>query len=89
MITLFNAKSIYIGFDMKEFNRIRDVLDTAGIKYRYKVRNRMGQWAGKGTIRGRTGSAGISSEQMYEYEILIHKDEYEKYIEGEENYEKN
>ncbi len=79
MITFFNAKSIYVGFDQKEFNRIRDELDQRKIKYKYKVKNRMGQWAGKGTLRGRTGSVGTPSGLADEYEIRIHKKDYDRY----------
>lgn len=37
----------------------------------------MGQWAEAGTMRGRTGSAGIPADETYEYEILVHKNELE------------
>lgn len=80
MITMFNSKSVYLGTDMKKFNEIREYLDANNIKYKYKVKNRQGQWSGTGggTVRGRTGSVGTPAEMMYEYEILVHQDDYEK-----------
>ena len=39
----------------------------------------MGQWAGKGTLRGRTGSVGTPSGLTDEYEIRIHKKDYDRY----------
>lgn len=59
MFTILNSESLWIGTDMKRFNQLRDVLEREGISYRHKVKNRMGQWAGTGTMRGRTGSAGM------------------------------
>lgn len=79
MIHIFNSESIYIGRDMKQFESIRRLLEQGEIRYKYKVKSRLSQWAGRGTIRGRTGSAGVPSDQLYEYEILIHKDDVEKW----------
>ena len=61
--------------DMKEFNRMRDALDNARIAYKYKTRNPLGRITGiaTGTVRGRLGSAGTPTEEMYEYEILVDK----------------
>ena len=71
MFTLLNSESLWIGTDMKLFNKIREQLEQAGITYKHKVKNRMGQWAGVGTVRGRT-------DEIYEYEILVHKNELEQ-----------
>ena len=73
MITFFNSASIYIGHDMKKFNEVRDYLEANGIQYRYRVKNRMSQWAGRGTVRGKLGSAGNPPSMDREYEILVHK----------------
>ena len=78
VITHFNSKSVYLGPDLRRFNEIRDYLDQAHIRYKYKVKNRMGQWAGRGTIRSNTGSAGQPAASAHEYEILVHKDDFEK-----------
>ena len=67
---------------MKRFNEIREYLETNTIKYKYKVKNHLGNWNVKGTvqgtIRGNIGSIGNSSSQMYEYEIFIHKKDADK-----------
>ena len=67
MLTLLNSESLWIGTDMKLFNKLREQLEQVGITYKHKV----------GTMRGRTGSAGIPADETYEYEILVHKNELE------------
>lgn len=76
----FMTESIYIGYDMKRFNEIRDALDLAKILYKHKVRNRDSEWLalGKGTKRSQFGSAGMNQETAYEYEILVTKEDKEK-----------
>ena len=78
MITFFNSESLWIGFEMDRFNQIRDALDNNSIPYKYKVRNHLGQFSGRGTIRGSKGSFGNSTEQMYQYEILVYKKDFEQ-----------
>lgn len=78
MITIWNSQSIFIGKDLKEFNRIRDCLEQQKIPYRYKTNSRMGQWTGRGTVRSEQGSAGIAADAVIEYEILIHKKDLER-----------
>ena len=78
MITIFNSKSVYIGYDLNKFNEIRNYLDANRIRYKYKVKNRLGQWEGRGTRRGSMGSFGTPPELMYEYEILVHEKDYDK-----------
>lgn len=36
--------------NMQRFNQIRDELDIKHIPYHYKVKNELGQWAGRGTF---------------------------------------
>lgn len=78
MINMFNSKTLYLGCDMKKFNEIRDYLDANKVPYKYKVRNHLGGWTGHGTVRGNLGSIGNPSGQMYQYEILVHKDVFDK-----------
>ena len=78
MFTVFNSESIWIGTDLKKFNEIRDILDREGIKYKYKVRDRMGEWNGRGTVRSSMGSAGNLTDQTKQYEILLDKKDLEK-----------
>lgn len=77
MFTIFNSKSLWIGKDLKRFNQIREILEAKQIPYERKVHNRMGQWSGSGTLRGRTGSFGVPTEQMYEYEIIVYRKDME------------
>lgn len=78
MFTFFNSDTLWIGTNMRIFNQIRDELDTRHISYRYKVKNELGQWAIHGSLRGRTGSIGNPSEQMYQYKILVLKKDLEQ-----------
>ncbi len=63
---------------MKRINQLRDVRERDCIAYRHKVKNRMGKWCGSGSMRGRTGSAGMSAGDTFEYEILVYKRDWEK-----------
>lgn len=77
MITIFNRKNVYTGYDLKQSSAIRNVLADHHIPYIVNTKNQMGQWTGHGTLRGRTGSLGQSAATMYEYEVFVHKDDYE------------
>lgn len=78
MFTVFHSERIWIGTNMKKFNEIRDILDREGIKYKYKVKDRLGEWNGSGTFRGAVGSAGTPADQSKEYEILVEKKDVEQ-----------
>lgn len=78
MFTLVNSESLWIGTDLKKFSALKDLLTQADIPYKQKTINQLGEWAGKGTVRGNIGSLGNSAEQMYQYEILVYKKDLEK-----------
>lgn len=78
MFTVFNTESLWIGTDLKKFNEIRDALDRDGIRYKYKVKDQLGEWTGRGTLRGTVGSAGNLPEQTKQYEILVEKKDFAK-----------
>ncbi len=78
MFTFFNSESLWMGTDHQVFNHLRTVLKTNQVPYKHKVSNRLGQWNGAGTTRGRMGSTGIPSDQMYQYEIFVYKKDLEK-----------
>ena len=78
MFTVFHTESLWIGTDVKKFNEIRDALDRSGIRYKYEVKDQLGEWTGRGTLRGTIGSAGNLPEQTKQYEILVEKKEFEK-----------
>ena len=67
-----------MGTDQRIFSNLRTVLKTNQIPYKHKVSNRLGQWNGVGTTRGRMGSTGIPSDQMYQYEIFVYKKDLDK-----------
>ena len=80
MFNFFNSESLWIGTDMKKFNEIRTQLEQEGIPYKYKTKDHLSQtmYPAEGTLRSRTGSFGNKPDQMIEYEILVHKKDYEK-----------
>lgn len=74
------TESIYIGHDMKRFNEVRDAMDLAKIPYKHKVRNQDSEllFPGKGTKRSQFGSIGVDQDKVYEYEILVRKEDKER-----------
>jgi len=80
MFNFLNSESLWIGTDMKKFNEIRTQLEKEGIPYKYKTKDHLSQtmYPAEGTLRSRTGSFGNKPDQMIEYEILVHKKDYEK-----------
>jgi hypothetical protein len=78
MITFFNRQSVYVGFDLAQFSAVRSVLQANQIPYKIKVTNHSGALAGRGTVRGNTGSLGQSPDLMNEYEVFVHKADSEK-----------
>lgn len=70
-------KEIYCGFDMAEFNRVRDALDNAGIEHRYKVVDlvtpscMMGKLAGVRTVSDK-------SAPTKQYYVYVLTGDYEK-----------
>lgn len=78
MITIFNSKSVYLGYDVRAYQRITDVLQAAGIRYKVKSRSRFGGWGS--VTRGRVGTMGMNPDFMYEYEVLVYDRDYERSI---------
>lgn len=78
MITIFNSKSVYLGYDVRAFQRASDALRAAGIRYKVKSRSRFGGWGG--VTRGRVGTMGMNPDYMYEYEVLVHDRDYEQAV---------
>lgn len=78
MITIFNRKELCTTFDMKEQARVRDILAGNNIDYSVKTINRMSTSPVASGERGRTGTYGQNSENMYEYIIYVRKADFEK-----------
>lgn len=74
-------KEIYCGFDMAEFNRVRDALDSVGIKHTYKVKDLVTPSCMMNRLNGiRTASGANTSaaKAMKQYYVYVSKDDYEK-----------
>ena len=78
MFTIFNSESLWIGRDMKRAYQIRETLGAAGILYKVKARSHQSRRGSRGSQRAMSGSFGISSEHMYEYEIFVYKKDLER-----------
>lgn len=76
MIMFWNRREVYIGFSMKKFSEVRDILSDNNIKYDYKIVNHMTSTAFDSS-RTRYGSSGMNSEFQNEYYIYVHKNDYE------------
>ena len=79
---MFKNHEVYCGFDLVEFNRVRDVLDAAGIKHRVKVDN-IGatRLRGGSPIAGGVGASavGVGNGNGYDkqYYIYVSKADYD------------
>ncbi len=78
MITVFNRRSLYFGNDINEVNFIREILEINSVKYYYKVKNRMNDFGNRGSVRSTIGSLGNDITKMYEYEIFVHKNDFQR-----------
>ena len=78
MLHHFNRRELMAIFRMEEQARIRMALHDAGIDSSAKTVNRTSPSPLSPGTRGRTGSLGISVNDMYEYIIYVRKDDYEK-----------
>lgn len=78
MITIFNSKSVYLGYDLAVYQKVVSALGAAGIRYKVKSRSRFGGWGS--VTRGRVGTMGMNPDYMYEYEVLVHDRDYEQAV---------
>jgi hypothetical protein len=69
----FNKEDIYIGFSTEELSKVREILESKGIEYTYKVINHSGQWMGRGTMRQTVGSVGINGNYENQYVVSVRK----------------
>ncbi|MEH7237636.1 hypothetical protein V7097_15785 [Bacillus sp. JJ1562] len=66
-----NKEDVYIGYWMEELSKVRDLLESKGIKYSYKVINSSGKMLGRGTTRGNIGSIGINHNYEKQYVVSV------------------
>ena len=76
MIMFWNRKEVYVGFSMKSFGEIRDILSANGIKYTYKVIN-INSSSTIGSSRVSLGSLGEKPQLAYEYYVYVNKNDYD------------
>ncbi|MCC3359243.1 hypothetical protein [Bacillus sp. REN16] len=73
----FNKEDVYIGYSMEELSKVRDQLESKGIKYKYNVINGSGKMLGRGTTRGNFGSIGINNNYEKQYVVSVREKDYE------------
>lgn len=79
MFTIFNSEKLWMGTDLGTLSKIREALAGAGIEYKIKTYNHLGQGFGmSGSRRGHVGSFGNSASQMYHYEVIVSNKDIEK-----------
>ncbi|MBE6936770.1 MAG: hypothetical protein E7458_09845 [Ruminococcaceae bacterium] len=75
MIHLFNRRELLITHRMDELSRVRDVLSENGIPYRIKTRSSVSSPFGS---RGRPAVPGIRTEALYQYQVFVKKEDFDK-----------
>lgn len=70
---LSGYESVYTGFNLTEFNAVRDLFDAHKIDYRYTLNDRQNKFLapGRGTIRGSFGTLGTDLSASCQYEIKV------------------
>ncbi|GAA0180914.1 hypothetical protein SH2C18_35260 [Clostridium sediminicola] len=75
MIMIWNRKEVFMGYSLKKFNEVREILAANKIKYNCKVVNN--NRGTKGSIRSIIGNFGENMDYAYTYYIYVHKEDYD------------
>ena len=78
MITILNRKEICVTFDMERQAEVRRILSANGIDYTVKTVNSKSPSPFAAGSRARTGTFGERLNLECEYQIFVHKDDYEE-----------
>lgn len=78
MIHILNRKELLITWNLKELAQIRDILATNQVDYVVKTRNIARTSPYFAGSRARTGSLGLRTDTMYQYQIYVSKADYER-----------
>lgn len=70
-------QEIYCGFDMAEFNRVRNALDDVGIKHTHKVRDLVTPSCMMGELSG-TRTVSDKSAPTKQYYVYVSSVDYDK-----------
>lgn len=70
-------ETVFSGFSLRSFTKVRDILSANNVWYTVKVRDRTGG-IGLGASRAVTGSLGMNSDFSKEYEVLVKKEDADK-----------
>ena len=65
-------ETVFSGFSMQNFTKVRDTLSANNVWYTVKVHDRTGG-SGLGVSRAVSGNLGMNSDFSKEYEVLVKK----------------
>ena len=74
----FFKEDVYIGYSIGDLAKVRQTLANEGIKYSYKVLDQSGQWMGRGTVRGNSGSMGMNMDYSKQYTLSVKRKDFEQ-----------
>ena len=72
MITFWNRKEVFAGYDIGHLARVRDTLSAAGMRYIYRS---VGHGVSHRNVIGNSGQNPMLSSMYYVY---VHKDDFDR-----------
>ena len=73
MITVWNRREVTTCYSMAEQVRVRDILEAQNIPYIVRTNSRGTGWALFRGTRARTGSFGMRTDALYQYQFYVHR----------------
>lgn len=77
MIWLFNRKELTVCLNQKQYNKVRDALDAAGIPCQVRVRDRTSPSPFAAGTRERSGSFGQDPAASLTWRIYVRRQDWE------------
>lgn len=78
MINFLNEKTVYSGASIADFNRVRTILETGNIPYKYKtVDLAHNSYKGQGGVTRSAGGNFARADASIIYEVLVNKKDYD------------
>jgi len=75
---IFNRENVYLANTVKDFDKVRSILDDEKIPYTYKVFSHSSQFSSRGSKRGNFGNFGMREDYEKQYYIYVKKCDYKK-----------
>lgn len=71
-------ETVYSGFSLQNFTKVRDALSAGNVWYTTRVRNQAESLFGAGSAFGGMGNAGMNPDYTRQYEVLVKRKDAEK-----------